>query len=53
MTGDHHCRECSASGCTSRHTEEQANEEVKAAPFLLYAAIVVLAVSMLVKWIIG
>lgn len=43
------CDRCT--GCTGRHTEEKADEEIQAAPYLLFAAIVVVLVSILVKWI--
>jgi hypothetical protein len=39
-------------GCTGRHSEEKAIEEMQAGPYLLYAAIVVVIVSVLVKWLI-
>ncbi len=43
------CDRCT--GCTARHTEEKALEEAKAGPYLLFAAVVIVAVSLLVKWL--
>lgn len=46
------CDKCgAATGCTARHTDEKAVEEASAAPYLLIAAVVVVAVSILVKWV--
>ena len=43
------CDRCT--GCTARHSEEKAAEEVQAGPYLFFAAIVVVLVSVLVKWL--
>ncbi|MBI5251700.1 MAG: hypothetical protein HY912_19580 [Desulfomonile tiedjei] len=43
------CDRCT--GCTGRHTEEKAEEEIKAGPYLLFAAVMVVIVSLLVKWL--
>jgi hypothetical protein len=46
------CDKCGlSSGCTSRHTDEKAIEEASAAPYLLFAAIVLVVLSILVKWL--
>jgi hypothetical protein len=45
------CDKCGlASGCASRHTDERAIEEASAAPYLLFAAVVLVVLSVLVKW---
>jgi hypothetical protein len=44
MTTDYNCEACS-SGCTARHTDEKASEEVKAAPYLVIAGIIIVLVS--------
>jgi hypothetical protein len=47
------CDKCGmATGCASRHSDEKAIEEASAAPYLLIAAVVVLGVSILVKWLL-
>jgi hypothetical protein len=43
------CEKCT--GCTARHTEEKALEEAKAGPYLLFAAVMVVIVSVLLKWL--
>jgi hypothetical protein len=49
MVAEHGCESCS--GCTGRHTEQQVDEETKSAPYLLFAAIIVVAVSVAAKWL--
>jgi hypothetical protein len=46
----HDCTSC-AGGCAERHTEEKSLEEASAAPYLLLAAILIVLVSLLVKWL--
>ncbi len=43
------CEKCT--GCTSRHTEEKAIEEIKAGPYLFFAAVMVVIASLMVKWL--
>jgi hypothetical protein len=46
------CDKCGmAAGCTSRHTDEKAIEEASAAPYLAFAAVVLVVLSILVKWL--
>ena len=49
MDAEHKCDSCS--GCTARHTDEHVSEEVSAAPYLLFAAVVVVLASIAVKWL--
>lgn len=49
MTEGHSCRDCS-SGCAGRHTDERAEEEVKAGPYLAFCAIIIVLLSLVVKW---
>jgi len=51
MTDEHHCDACSASGCTARHTDEQTSEEIGAGYYLIMAALIMVAASLLVKWL--
>ena len=44
------CESCS--GCTARHTDEKAMEEIKAGPYLLFAAVMVVLLSLLFRWLI-
>lgn len=44
------CEQCS--GCTGRHTDEQTMEEIKAGPYLVFAAAAIIGVSLLVKWLL-
>ncbi len=46
----HNCDNC-ASGCTGRHTEAKSLEEASAAPYLLFAAILIVLVSLAVRWL--
>jgi hypothetical protein len=52
MSAEFGCDECArASGCTARHTEEKAIEEVKAGPYLLVSAVIIVLVTLAVKWL--
>ncbi len=52
MSDEFGCNDCArASGCTARHTEEQAEEEMKAGPYLLLSAIIIVLVAVAVKWL--
>ncbi len=44
------CDKCS--GCAGRHTDERAMEEAKAGPYILFAAVLIVAVSLLIKWVL-
>ncbi len=50
MNDEHRCDACSQ-GCAARHTEEKVDEEVQAGPYLLFAAILIVLVSVAVKWL--
>jgi hypothetical protein len=50
MTTDHECSSCST-GCTSRRHEEGTREEVSAAPYLLFAGIIILVASVVYRWL--
>jgi hypothetical protein len=46
------CEKCGlGSGCAARHTDERAIEEASAAPYLVFAAIVLVILSVLIKWL--
>jgi hypothetical protein len=45
------CHDCQA-GCTSRRTENSTEEEIGAGPYLLFAAILTILVSLAIKWLI-
>jgi hypothetical protein len=49
MTQEHDCRACSA-GCTAQRSDEKANEEISAGPYLLIAAVAVILFSLAFKW---
>jgi len=49
MVAEHNCDSCS--GCTARHTDEHVAEEVSAAPYLLFATVVVVVASFAAKWL--
>jgi hypothetical protein len=49
MAVERGCESCS--GCTGRHTDKQVAEEVSAAPYLLFAAVVVVLASVAAKWL--
>lgn len=52
MTTERDCSACSqAGGCASRRTEQKDLEEVSAAPFLLFAALLIILVSLVVRWL--
>jgi hypothetical protein len=50
MTVERSCSDCSA-GCSARHTEEKVSEEVAAGPYLAFAGVVIVLVSILLKWV--
>jgi hypothetical protein len=49
MVAERGCESCS--GCTGRHTDKQVDEETNAAPYLAFAAIMVVLVSVAAKWL--
>lgn len=52
MTAEHDCTACSqAGGCAARRTEEKNVEEISAAPYLVFCAIVIVLASLVVKWL--
>jgi len=51
MNDDHRCDSCSMAGCTARHTEEKLNEEISAGTYLVIAMVMIIACSLLIKWI--
>lgn len=51
MTGEHLCDDCKR-GCTARYTEERTSEEVKGGPYILFAAIIIVVLSLAVKWLL-
>jgi len=51
MNDEHRCDACST-GCAARHTEEKVSEEMQAGPYLLFAAIMIVLVSVAVKWLL-
>ncbi|MFH1113077.1 MAG: hypothetical protein V1792_04080 [Pseudomonadota bacterium] len=52
MTLDHNCGACSqAGGCTSRKTEEKNVEEISAAPYLIFCAVIIVVASVVVRWL--
>lgn len=50
MVGEHNCGNCSG-GCTERHTPNQVNEEIKAGPYLLLAGVLVILISIAIKYL--
>ncbi len=51
MAEEHSCADCK-SGCAARHTEERTAEEIQAGPYLLFAAIAIVLVSLVVRWLL-
>jgi hypothetical protein len=52
MTVEHECSACAqAGGCASRRSEEKNLEEVSAAPYLVFCTVVIVLVSLLVRWL--
>ena len=49
MVYERGCENCNA-GCTGRHDAEQRAEEIKSGPYLLFAGILILAFSLIMKW---
>lgn len=47
------CDACvsTSSGCTDRMTEERTVEEVDSAPYLIFAGITIVVVSLVFKWV--
>jgi hypothetical protein len=52
MERDPHLCEACTGGCTERHTDEKIAEEVSAGPYLLLCAVLILVVSVLIKWFV-
>lgn len=46
-------RECSAcsTGCAERHSAEKADEEIKSGPYLLFAAVLIVALAAAFKYL--
>lgn len=52
MTTERDCSACSqAGGCSAHRTEEKDLEEINAAPFLVFAAVLIILVSLVVRWL--
>jgi hypothetical protein len=52
MSVEHDCATCSqATGCTARRTEEKSAEEIKAGPYLVLCAVIIVAASLLWRWL--
>jgi hypothetical protein len=47
----HVCRECHA-GCTASKTEHSTAEEISAGPYLVFSAILIVLVSVAIKWLL-
>jgi hypothetical protein len=47
----HLCHDCQA-GCTSRRTEDSTDEEIKAGPYLIFSAILIVLLSVAMKWLL-
>jgi hypothetical protein len=50
MIEEHNCASCST-GCSARHTDEKTEEEISAAPYLIFAGLLIVALSVVVKWL--
>ncbi len=50
MSNEHNCNACSA-GCAARRTEENTVEEVSAGPYLIVAALTIIVLSIVFKWL--
>ena len=47
------CEQCArAGGCTARHTEEKISEEISAGPYLVVSGIIIVVVSIIVRWML-
>ncbi|MGB6065591.1 MAG: hypothetical protein WBG50_12340 [Desulfomonilaceae bacterium] len=44
------CDGC-ATGCTERHTDEKIAEEASAGPYLLFCAVLIIALCALIRWL--
>lgn len=52
MSIEHDCGACpQATGCTGRKTEEMNAEEIKAGPYLVLCAILIVLASLLFRWL--
>jgi epoxyqueuosine reductase QueG len=45
------CHDCQA-GCTSRRTDKSTEEEISAGPYLLFAAVVMILISLAIRWLV-
>jgi hypothetical protein len=45
------CNKCSG-GCTDRKSEAQTEEEVNAGPYLLFAAVLIVGLSIAIQWLL-
>ena len=50
MVYEYKCENCSA-GCTGRHDAEEREEEIKAGPYLIFCGILIVILSIIMKWI--
>jgi len=50
MVYEYKCKNCSA-GCTGRHDAEERAEEIKAGPYLISCGILIVLLSIIMKWI--
>jgi hypothetical protein len=52
MTLEHNCGACSqTTGCAARKTDEKNAEEINAAPYLIFCAVVIVIASVVVRWL--
>ncbi|MFC1834151.1 hypothetical protein ACFL2Q_05380 [Thermodesulfobacteriota bacterium] len=49
MAVENNCDSCS--GCTGRHDALQKNEEIAAAPYLLFAGLMIVLMSVFLRWV--
>jgi hypothetical protein len=52
MVEEHDCTACSAGGCTAGKTEESTAQEIGSGAYLLAAAVVIVLVSLAVRWLL-
>lgn len=45
------CEGCT-SGCTGRHTPDRTGEEVRTAPYLVIAGVLIIVFSLIIRWLI-
>ncbi len=50
MSDEHNCSACST-GCAARRDDEKTVEEVSAGPYLVVAALTIIILSLLFKWL--